>query len=69
MSEPGKLLLIILGRVLNTVIKQSSNMQYFNLYFFFLPVRDSSGVQPTCLSFSEFGWHRKGEGGVKRKEV
>lgn len=68
MSELVKLLLIILGRVLNTVIKKSSNMQYFNPYFFFLPVRDSSEVQPICLSFSEFQWHRKGEGEVKRKQ-
>lgn len=69
MSELVKLLLIILGRALNTVIKKSSNMQYFNPYFFFLPVRDSSEVQPICPSFSEFAWHRRGEGERKRKQA
>lgn len=69
MSKPVKLLLIIFGRVLNTVINKSSNMQFFNPYFSFLPVRDGSEVHPLCLSFSVFGWHRKGEGEVKRKQV
>lgn len=69
MSKLVKLLLIVVGRVLNTVINKSSNMQFFNPYFSFLPGRDGSEVRPACLSFSVFGWCRKGEGEVKRKQV
>lgn len=82
MSELVKLLLITLGRVLNTAVNKSSNMQYFNPHFFFLPLRDSSKVQliylwlsvylSICLSFYpslRLDGTENGRGKVQRKQV
>lgn len=78
MSELVKLLLKTLGRVFNTAVNKSSNMQYFNPHFFFLPLRDSSKVQliylwlsvylSICLSILLWVWMVQKMGGEKCKE-